>query len=350
MAEVGHRAIIFFVLILWLLLIVVTIVNIYYFTKVYNDGGTSSYTSSQAYTGAVVSALILVFEIISFVLTFYVYNQESKRCDKREELEVGLKVADASIYAINKTYSETSQKLSNDIQDQMDNQVRGVARVINSKNNDIYQRDKQIYEKSMQINDMKTRENMLEDEIDALSRQLDDARNQQPPIFNSYGSNMMMPSMNDDTEDESPFPPKKMVELTIPKNESKNNESFRPPILAHPLPKNIKQSQMLEDEDDESPFKPEVKNVKMPNKSLTSEDTNVSTPSKSIKVMGAKKPKNFDDEDDDEDESTSKVSGLKKLTVPEDSDDEPVTSKKQVLKPLPKQNVKPERRNFFDDI
>lgn len=347
MAEVGHRAIIFFVLILWLLLIVVTIVNIYYFTKIYNDGGTSDYTSGKAYTGAAISAFILIFEIICFFLTFYVYNQESKRCDKREELDVGLKVADASISAINKTYSETSQKLSNDIQYQMDNQVRGVARVINSKNSDIYQRDKQLYERAKQINDMKTRENMLEDEIDALSRQLDDERNQQPQNFNTYTPNIMMSQTNEDTEDESPISQKMMMDLNMPQMENKNVESFKPPMMTPPTTINKKLPQMTEDNNEESPFKSNVMKPVINNKPQSSSNDN--TLSKTIKIMGSKKATILD-EDEDEDKSTLKMPGLKKLIIPEDSDEEPITFKKQDIKVSPKQNKKPERRNFFDDI
>ncbi len=178
MGEISHRAIIFFLCILWLLVIFVCVINMYYFAKVYNDGGSENVSDSQAYTYSLISGMILILSILCFIGVFYIYYEENKRVEHHDELEVGLIISGSEISAINKTYQETSNKLSRDIQDQMDYQVRGTARVLSSKNKELNDKDNVIYDKDQKIYDMSNRQDMLENEIDKLSSELDNSRSE----------------------------------------------------------------------------------------------------------------------------------------------------------------------------
>lgn len=148
----------------------------YYFAKVYNEGGSENISDSQAYTYSLISAMILILSILCFIGVFYIYYEENKRVEHHDELEVGLIISGSEISAINKTYKETSNKLSRDIQDQMDYQVRGTARVLSSKNKELNDKDSTIYDKDLKLYNMSNRQKILEDEIDKLSSELDDSR------------------------------------------------------------------------------------------------------------------------------------------------------------------------------
>lgn len=184
MGETGHKAVIFFLVILWLIVICVSAINIYYYSKIYNDGGTEYISEGSAYTYGFLSGCVMFLSVICLLLTFYIYYEEHKRVAHRDDIEVGILITSSEINAMNNTYKQTSGKLSREIQLQMDDQVRGVARLVTSKNRELNNKDKQLYIANSKLYNLSERQNMLEDEIDRLTTELDDERRNQSMMMN----------------------------------------------------------------------------------------------------------------------------------------------------------------------
>lgn len=176
MTETDHKTIIFFIVIMWLIIIFVCLLNTYYYSKIYNEGGTEYVSTGESYTYAVLSVFLIALSVICGILTFYLYYEETKRLTHIDDIETGILISSSEINAMNNTYKNTSDKLSKDIQLQMDDQIRGVSRVVTSKNRELNEKDKELYNTKSKLYNLSQRQNMLEDEIDRLTSQLDEAQ------------------------------------------------------------------------------------------------------------------------------------------------------------------------------
>lgn len=205
---------------MWLMVASICSVNIYYFGKIYNEGGTNDLSSSRAYTYAAVSLIIFIFAFLSFFMSFYLYYDEYKRIEHQDELEVGLIISSSEIGAINKTYKQTSSKLSNDIQMQMDDQVRSTIRVIKSKNNDIYSKELENQKLYNGMQNLYEKHSNLEDELDYTKQMYDELRSN---IESSKNLEVKKEEQINDKDEESDVK-KKEDKIPIPKKVSKKKE------------------------------------------------------------------------------------------------------------------------------
>ena len=118
----------------------------------------------------------MILIIICFFLGFYAYYDEVVRSHKRDELDKGILEADSKISAISESYGKTSQRLSKDIQGQLDYQVRDVNRVLSRKDKELQNKAQEIYHRDLEIYNTRLRQEQLENELDSVTAQLDDER------------------------------------------------------------------------------------------------------------------------------------------------------------------------------
>lgn len=174
MLDIGHTATLIFIGIFWIILIFVTIANIYYFNRIYNQGGTTYYSQDAAYMLTIFSLLLLLLEIICTIGLFYAITVEVQRSELNHNLELQLEKSRAAILAINSTYSQSSERLSREIQNQLDSQITNVAKIINNKNSVIKKQELELVVSKNSIVELQEENEDLKNKIIEIDNELGD--------------------------------------------------------------------------------------------------------------------------------------------------------------------------------
>ncbi len=180
MRDSTHLTIVAITFVVVLLILMMSIINIYYYQTIYNDGGTPDYPEGRAWTQVLLSGLCLVFSILSIAGLSYLYYTEIKRADKEAEMTIGIKVAEAEIHAINSTYGESSVSLSKSIGDQMDSQIRDITRVIQKKNHENLLLKKDIHQREANVKGLLGEREKLQNKIDQLTKEITELKDNLP--------------------------------------------------------------------------------------------------------------------------------------------------------------------------
>lgn len=166
MAEIGHFTTLIFIAAIWVILIFVTAVNIYYFSRIYNQGGTPDYNTDSAWTITVLSTFTLLLLIICFFAFIYVFVVEYQRSTKKEQLELKIERYKSAIDAIDRTYDLTSKKLSKDIEVQIEKQLNDVTTIVGKKNFMIKKQTNEIMKRDQYINRLQQYTTNLKTQVD----------------------------------------------------------------------------------------------------------------------------------------------------------------------------------------